>query len=160
MRRLLLCATAWFALSLAGCMPPEPASVKAARLAQSQAILREPPGNYFIGRRYYLRYHEDEAYKFWGYVRKPGQPWKDARLVIFNEKLKLAPDRASKHIGEDDNCEYRLFGRFTGDTVYEPPSDRLYPEFQLTGCELLNRNPPSLFAPNADLPLTAIRQPD
>ena len=140
---------------LAGCDTPEMTRIKAARLAQRQAITHEPPGNYFIGRRYY-----NETYKFWGYVRKPGQPWRDAQLVMLNEKEKLAPDRADNHLGEDNHSEYRLFGRFTGDTVYEPPSNRLYPEFRLSGYELINRNPPSIFPPDADPSPTAIHQPD
>ena len=149
MRKFLLCSAA-ILFGLAGCQTPEARNLAAARLAQRQAILQEPPGDYFIGRRYY-----NDTYKFWGYVRKPGQPWRDARLVMLNEKQKLAPDRAANHISE-----YRLFGRFTGDTVYEPPSNRLYPEFQLTGYELVNRNPPPIFAPNADATPTTIRQPD
>ncbi len=154
MRRLLLgSATALFLMS--GCATPEMRNFQAAQIAQRQAILQEPPGDYFIGRRYY-----NESYKFWGYVRRPRQPWHDARLVMFNEKLKLAPDRAANHLGDDDKCEYRLYGRFTGDSVYEPPSNRLLPEFQLTGYELLSSNPPPIFAPNPDLPPEAIRQPD
>ena len=154
MRRLFLCCLP-FLLLLAACDPPEVARVKAARLAQRQAIAQEPPGDYFIGRRYY-----NDNYKFWGYVRKPGQPWRDAQLVMFNEKQKLAPDRAENHLGADNNYEYRLYGRFTGDRVYEPPSNRLLPEFKLTGYELINRNPPSIFPPDADPAPTAIHQPD
>ncbi len=154
MRKLLVSSiSCWFLL--AGCQTPEVRQLAAARLAQQQAISQEPPGNYFIGRRYY-----NDNYKFWGYVRKPGQPWHDARLVMLNEKQKLAPDRAENHLGADNNAEYRLFGRFTGDTVYEPPSNRLYPEFQLTGYELINRNPPPIFAPHSDASPTTIRQPD
>lgn len=144
-----------FVLLLSGCVPPEPGSAKTARLAQREAILREPPGDYFVGRRYY-----NETYKFWGYVRKPGQPWKDARLVMLNEKRKLAPDRAENHLGVDNNYEYRLFGRFTGDSVYEPPSNRVLPEFELTGYALLNRNPPPIFAPDPDATPVTIRQPE
>ena len=154
MRKLLLCSVSFFLL-LTGCESPNMSGIKAAQLAQRQAILQEPPGEYFIGRRYY-----NPNYKFWGYVRKPGQPWREAQLVMLNEKLKLAPDRADNHLGEDDNCQYRLFGRFTGDTVYEPASNHVYPEFQLTGYELVDRNPPSIFAPNAELPPTAIVHPD
>ena len=152
---------AWFlslaaiATLLAGCESPDVRNLKAAQEAQRAAVLREPPGDYFVGRRYY-----SETYKFWGYVRKPGQPWKAARLVMFNEKQKLAPDRAANHLGEDNNCEYRLYGRFTGDKVYEPPSNRLYPEFLLTGYELINRNPPSIFASDADPSPIAIHQPE
>ena len=154
MRRSLLFSAALFLL-LAGCIPTEPDTVRAARLAQRQAISQEAPGDYFIGRRYY-----NDNYKFWGYVRRPGQPWREARLVIFNEKQKLAPDRADNHLGEDNNYEYRLFGRFTGDKVYEPPSNRLYPEFQLKGYELINRNPPTIFPTDDNLTATAIRLPD
>ena len=94
-------------------------------------IAQEPPGDYFVGRRYY-----NPNYKFWGYVRKPGQPWHTAQLVMFNEKQKLAPRPARKaQLGADDNCEYRLYGHFTGDTVYEPASNHVYPEFLLTGYE-------------------------
>ena len=154
MRKLLLCSAS-ILLVLVGCDSPNQSGIRAAQLAQRQAILQEPPGDYYIGRRYY-----NPNYKFWGYVRKPGQPWREAQLVMFNEKQKLAPDRADNRLGEDDNCQYRLFGRFTGDTVYEPASNHVYPEFQLAGYELLDRNPPSIFAPNAELPPTAISQPD
>ena len=71
--------------------------------------MNEPPGDYFVGRRYY-----NPNYKFWGYVRKPGQPWRTAQLVMLNEKQKLAPDREVNQFGVDDNCEYHLYGRFTG----------------------------------------------
>ena len=150
MRRLLVCSAAVAVFLLAGCdtLPPD---VR----AQRQAITQEPPGDYFIGRRYY-----NDNYKFWGYVRKPGQQWRDAKLVMFNEKQKLAPDRADNHLGEDNNCEYRLYGRFTGDNVYEPPSNRLLPEFELKGYELISRNPPPIFAPDPSLTDSAIRQPE
>ncbi len=142
-------------LLLAGCdFSPEMNAFRAAQVAQNQAISQEPPGDYFIGRRYYNR-----TYKFWGYVRKPGQPWKEAQLVMFNEKQKLAPDRADNHFGEDNGFEYRLYGRFTGDTVYEPPSNSLYPEFELKGYELINRNPAPIFAPNSDPSPLAIHKP-
>ena len=155
MRVLFLGSASFLLLLLVGCDSPEIVRFRAAQTAQRQAIQQEPPGNYFVGRRYY-----NENYKFWGYVRKPRQPWSEARLVMLNEKEKLAPDRTAGHLGDDNRCEYRLFGRFTGDTVYEPPSNRLYPEFKLTGYELVNRNPPPIFAPAPELPATAIRQPD
>ena len=46
---------------------------KSSRLALEDAIRSEPPGDYFIGRRYYK-----QDYKFWGWVRRPGQPWSSA----------------------------------------------------------------------------------
>ena len=125
-----------------------------AYLAQAQAITREVPGDYFVGRRYYNPY-----FKFWGYVRQPGQSWKTARLVMLNENQKLAPDREANNFGVDDNAEYHLHGRFTGEKVYEPTSNRLYPEFLLAGYELVNRSPASIFPPGGRLPDTVIKQP-
>ena len=61
-----------------------PEGIQQARLAACPAkIQAEPPGDYFIGRRYYK-----QDYQFWGYVRRPGQPWSTAQLVMFNEKEK------------------------------------------------------------------------
>ena len=52
----------------------------------AQNIQAEPLGDYFIGRRYYK-----PDFKFWGYVRRPGQPWSTAQLVMLNEKQKSRP---------------------------------------------------------------------
>ena len=142
-------------LLLAGCETPGTNAERAAHIAQQQAVMQEPQGNYFVGRRYY-----NANYKFWGYIRKPGQPWHTAQLVMLNENQKLAPDREINQIGVDDNCEYRITGHFTGEKVYEPASNRFYPEFLLTGAELVNRNPPSIFPPGGRLPSTVINEPD
>ncbi len=134
----------------------ESAAMQQARMAQRAAILREPQGaEYFIGRRYYNSY-----YKFWGFVRRPGQPWKDAKLVMLNEKKKLAPDREVNQLGVDDNCEYKVWGRFTGETVYEPASNTMYPEFELQRYELIDRNPVSIFPPGSRMQTTEIVKPD
>jgi len=129
---------------LAGCQTPEMQGIQdarvAARNAMNQEIATETPGDYFIGRRYYKK-----DYKFWGYVRSPGQPWNTAKLVMLNEQQKLAPDRAVNQIGNDNNYEYKLFGKFSGDTVYEPASNGFYPEFVLTGYELRSVSPAPIF---------------
>ncbi len=117
-----------------------PAGGESARLTRSRAIAAEPPGDYFIGRRYF-----NPAYHFWGYVRRPGQPWSSAVLVVLNENRKLAPDRAQVDFGFDNNYEYKLHGRFSGDRVYELVSDAVYPEFVLTGYELISTHPPPIF---------------
>lgn len=103
-------------------------------------IAAEKPGDYFIGRRYYKK-----EYKMWGWVRRPGQPWSTAQLVMLNENTKLAPDRAEGTLGVDNNVEYRLQGRFSGDKVYEPASNNFYPEFVLTGYEVISRTPPNIY---------------
>ena len=81
----------------------------------------------------------------WGWVRQPGQPWKTARLVMMNEDTKFAPDRAGGTLGVDNNYEYRLEGRFTDGQVYEPASNRFYPEFVLTGYSVISTTPPNIF---------------
>ena len=68
---------------LAGC-ETMPEGIQEARLAAFQRIQAEPPGNYFIGRRYYKR-----DFHFWGYIRRPGQPWSTAQLVMLNENEKI-----------------------------------------------------------------------
>lgn len=130
--------------TLAGCNGPEQSGLRAAQLAQSQAILREPPGDYYVGRRYY-----NANYKFWGYIRKPGQQWREAKLVMLNEKQKLAPDREQNQFGVDNSFEYHLRGYFTGETVYEPASNRFYPEFMLQSWEIVDKTPASIFPPNS-----------
>lgn len=124
---------------LAGC-ETMPEGVQQARLAMSAKIEAEPPGDYFIGRRYYK-----QNYHFWGYVRSPGQPWSTAQLVMLNENQKLAPDREQVNFGFDNNYEYKLFGRFSGDSVYEPASNAVYPEFVLKSYELISTNPAPIF---------------
>ena len=114
-----------------------------ARAAMNAAIRAEAPGDFFIGRRMYK-----SDYKMWGWVREPGKPWTTARLVMMNEQTKLAPDREAGKLGSDNNYEYRLIGRFSGDTVYEPASDQFYPEFVLAGYELINTKPTGIYITN------------
>ena len=52
-----------------------PQGIQQARIEMTQRIAAEPQGDYFIGRRYYK-----PDYKFWGYVRRPGQPWSKVGL--------------------------------------------------------------------------------
>jgi hypothetical protein len=128
---------------IAGCVStvgPSPAQIAQARGPMLDAIKSEPAGAYFVGRRYYKT-----EYKFWGFVRRSGEPWTAAKLVMFNENQKLAPDRAGGKLGSDNNFEYKLFGYFSGDTVYEPASNGLYPEFVLKGYELKSTTPAPIY---------------
>jgi hypothetical protein len=126
---------------LAGCETTMPQGIEQARAAAAQSIQAEVPGDYFIGRRYY----KIPQYKFWGYVRKPGQPWSTSQLVVFNEKEKLTPDREQLNFGFDNNYEYKLWGRFSGDTVYDAGSNGFYPEFVLKKYELISTSPAPIF---------------
>jgi hypothetical protein len=136
MKRLLLLAAC--VLALAGCETIDPDAP--AKAAMNEAIKSEAPGDYFIGRRMYKK-----DYKVWGWVRQPGQNWKSAKLVMLNEQKLLAPDRARNEIGSDNNYEYTLKGYYSGETVYEPASDRFYPEFVVTGFDVRSTNPPIIY---------------
>lgn len=109
--------------------------------AMNAAIPNEPPGDYFVDRRMYK-----QDYKMWGWVREPGKSWKTARHVMFNEQIKLAPDREAGKLGSDNNYEYRLTGGFSGELIYEPASDRFYPEFVLKGYELKSTTPALIYS--------------
>jgi len=138
--------------SLTGCVDTVVQQNDAARTALDDAIKNEPPGDYFIGRRYYK-----VDYKFWGFIRQPGQPWKTAKLVMMNEQTKLAPDRQLGILGSDHGYEYKLYGRFSGEPVYEPASNAWYPEFVLTGYDLISKDPPPiLFTPGSNDPTRRI----
>jgi len=120
---------------------PDPATRRA-------NILAEPRGNFFYGRRYFV-----QKTRFWGYLRKPGQSATSAKLVIFNESKMKNPDRlpesgpAGRRYGFDQNYDYRIYGNYTGRTLYEPNSNQFLPEFLLTRYELLNKDPGWLFSP-------------
>ena len=58
---------------------------------------------------------------------------------MFNEKEKLAPDREQLNFGFDNNYEYKLYGNFSGQTVYEPASNGFYPNLS---CKNTNSFPP------------------
>src|SRR3954471_14421438 len=142
MLRLVAVPTVSFALLfLAGCETTSSAGIQQARAEAAQRIAAEPAGDYFIGHRYF----KGSVFKFWGYVRKPGQPWSTAQLVVLNEKEKLAPDRERLNFGSDNNYEYKLYGSFSGQTVYEPASNGFYPEFVLKRYELISTNPAPIF---------------
>jgi hypothetical protein len=136
----LLSAGLALLLTLTGCQTRPMDGIQSSRIAMSDAIRSEEPGNYYIGRRYYK-----QDYKFWGFIRRPGQPWSTAKLVMLNEHTKLAPDRELGKIGSDNNYEYKIYGDFSGETVYEPASNGFYPEFVLKAYELRSVSPVNIF---------------
>ncbi len=118
--------------------------------ARNASIAAETPGDYYIGRRFRI-----DRTHFWGYLRKPRQPWAQAKLVVLNERSGRQPDRLPEEpkegepgFGFDHNYEYRIWGGYTGRKVYDPNSDLILPEFQITRYELINSKPGWLFKPN------------
>jgi hypothetical protein len=112
-------------------------------------IAGEQTGPFYIGRRY----HVNRTW-FWGYLRKPRESWSKARLVVFNQSQKRAPDFLPQEgppgarYAYDQNYQYRIWGRYTGRTVYEPNSNQFLPEFLLTDAKLIDANPGWLFHPS------------
>jgi hypothetical protein len=118
--------------------------------ARRQQIAAELPGDYYIGRRFHI-----ERTHFWGYLRRPRQPWEQSRLVIFNEHVTKAPDRfhevptgTGPAYGYDHNREYRIWGRYTDRQIYDPNSNLILPEFELQRFEVHNPSPGWLFTPS------------
>ncbi len=147
MNRLLQLTPLLALLFLSACAATGPAGPQVeARRAQ---IAAEPRGDYYIGRRFFI-----ERTHFWGYLRRPGQPWEQSRLVVMNERAARTPDRAPEipsgsgpaH-GYDHNCEYRVWGRYTGRKIYDPNSNLILPEFQAHRYEVHNPSPGWLFDP-------------
>ena len=117
-------------------------------LSRNAQIAKELPGDYYIGRRWWT-----EGTRFWGYLRKPGQPWSQAKLVMINESTVRTPDRLEENPitglrhGYDHNHEYRVYGSFTGERIYDPNSNLMLPEFRASRFELISKNPGFLFQP-------------
>lgn len=115
------------------------------------AIAREQPGDYFIGRRYYIPYT-----RMWGYLRRPGESWRTARLVMMDEHTIHQPDRGPEPplknavFGSDDNVEYAITGKYTGKKAYEPSTNQVLPLFAATSYRVLNRKPGFLFKPSEE----------
>ncbi len=115
---------------------------------RNAAIASETSGDYYYGRRYYI-----EKTRFWGYLRKPGQSWNNAKLVMMREDRQRVPDRLSENgpdgqrYGYDQNYEYKVRGNYTGKQVYDPNSNQFLDEFMPTSFELVNRQPGWIFKP-------------
>ncbi len=116
---------------------------------REQEIAAEPRGDYYIGRRYYV-----PITRFWGYLRRPGQSWREAKLVIMDESAVRTPDRGyeppvkGSTYGHDANMEYRICGSYTGAKAYDPSINQILPVFKATSYTLTNEQPGFLFKPS------------
>jgi hypothetical protein len=128
-------------LLLAGCATPPQLAPLMESPAIAQQIAAEPVGDFYIGRRIY-----SPPFAIWGYVRPPRQSWKKAKLVVLNEKFQFAPDRVRNQLGSDNGSEYRLYGYFSGDQIYDASSGRFCAEFVLKRAELVSANPDSIWS--------------
>ena len=116
---------------------------------RSAQIAAEPRGDFYYGRRYFVN-----KTNFWGYLRKPGQHARNAKLVVMQECQKLNPDRfigggsGQQKLGFDQNVEYRIWGNYTGRKVYDLNSNQVLPEFLLSRYEVVDQKPGWLFRPS------------
>lgn len=106
--------------------------------------------NVFIARRYVI-----EGACFWGYLRRPTQPWERSLLVAMNESLLQTPDRIpfgetlnGKKYGYDNNYEYRIEGNYTGKYIYDSKIGIKVLEFKPTKITLMSTDNGWLFHPN------------
>jgi hypothetical protein len=150
--RLALVLIAATAAALSSCATSQQAAAdnSPAVQARNAAILSEPRGDWFIGRRYFT-----QKCRYWGYLRRPGQLWDSSRLVVMDESRgTLNPDRvpespsdASRAHGFDHNAEYRVWGSFSNRTCYDPNADLELPIFIPKRFELISERPGFLFSP-------------
>ncbi len=118
---------------------------------RNQEIYKEAPGDYFIGRRYFV-----PTTRFWGYIRRPQQEWKQAKLVMMDESLTLNPDRgpekplAGATYGKDDNAEYIIRGSFLAHKTYDPNSNQVLPTFRASSFTLSKKDGGFLFKPSEE----------
>ncbi len=116
---------------------------------REQEIAAEPKGDYYIGRRYYI-----PLTRFWGYLREPGQSWRESKLVIMDESVVRTPDRGYEPpvkgatFGRDANIEYTLRGSYTGQQAYDPSTNQVLPVFKATSYTIRNEKPGFLFKPS------------
>ncbi len=116
---------------------------------REREIAAEPKGDYYIGRRYYI-----PLTRFWGYLRRPGQSWREAKLVIMDESIVRTPDRGYEPpvegaiFGKDANKEYTITGSYTNERAYDSATNQILPVFKATSYTLRNEEPGFLFKPS------------
>jgi hypothetical protein len=151
-----LFASALLATLLSSCAGTGGGGTQRTTAAQAQMIAErnariaaEPRGDHYIARRFYI-----ERTHLWGYVRRPGETWDKAKLVVMNERVARSPDRLPESPsgtglahGYDHNREYHLWGRYTGRRVYDPNSNLVLPEFELQRALEVSDAPGWLFHP-------------
>jgi hypothetical protein len=133
-----------------GVGPQKTTPAQALLIEQRNAqIAQEPAGDYYIARRFHI-----ERTHLWGYLRRPGETWDKAKLVVLGERVMRSPDRLPESPagdglahGYDHNREYRMWGRYTGRKIYDPNSNLVLPEFELHRALETSDSPGWLFHP-------------
>ncbi len=80
----------------------------------------------------------------WGWVRKPGQSWGDAKWIALQETLgqAVAPHRHLQKAEEDLDWEFKFWGKFASYKAYDPRLDEQLPVFILQGYQVIGQAAP------------------
>jgi hypothetical protein len=80
----------------------------------------------------------------WGWVRKNGDDWGDAKWIALQETpgLAVAPHRKLLKADGDLNWEYRFWGKFATYKAYDPRLDEQLPVFILQGYQVIGQAAP------------------
>jgi hypothetical protein len=75
----------------------------------------------------------------WGWVKKNGQDWDDAKWIALQETLGVAeaPHRKLLKADMDQDWEYKFWGTFAPYKAYDPHLDEQLPVFVLQGWEVI-----------------------
>lgn len=137
-------------LMLCQCVNTTQSDCAAIRQREAE-IAQEAAGNYYIGRRYHI-----PNTRFWGYLRKPQQSWREAQLVMMDERTVRTPDRGMEPpapnaiYGTDQNVEYIIHGAYLNRNAYDPSTNQVLPMFRATAYQVRNRKPGFLFKPSEE----------
>ena len=82
---------------------------------------------------------DPEGGQGWGWVKKDGQDWDDAKWIALQETLgvAVAPHRKLVKADMDQDWEFRFWGNFASYKAYDPRLDEQLPVFVLQGYQVL-----------------------
>ena len=108
-----------------------------------ESLVSPPPGGpveEFVGHR-----KTDKEGSGWGWIKRADEDWKKGRWVTLRENAKHpAPWRALGKKDADENFEYRMWGYFAQQQVYDPIYDEMLTVFVLDHYESLGVAAPVL----------------
>jgi len=96
--------------------------------------------DYWIGHRLI----DPDGGQGWGWVRKAGDGWNNAKWIALQESLGLAvaPHRHLQRADEDLDWEFKFWGKFASYRAYDPRLDEQLPVFILEGYQVIGQKSP------------------
>ena len=85
------------------------------------------------------RFPDDSGGEGWGWVKKSGDDWGDAKWIALQETpgLAVAPHRKLLKSDADTNWEFKFWGKLASYKAYDPHLDEQIPVFVLQGYEVI-----------------------